>query len=496
MTAQAMETGAQTAAPARLRAVAIGLGLVLAGVIGLERLWLARATPLWFDEAWTLAVATTPDWKSFLHEAYNDTNGPLYYALMRAWRLVAGPSDLALRLPGLMAVALAGALPLMRRTPGLSFEARLTWGAMIFGWWGMGELLAGRCYGPLLAAATFQCIAFARVLEKPSLGRAFEWCAIGAAAMLLQYYAVFLVAAQGLTYLVLKRSQAVKTWPALLAFAPTLGWMAYHFPRLKAFADGAVAWHPKIGLAGAEGLAAYTINPVSPLMTVAVALVLAGALLWRRTGRDEAAAPAREAWAVAISAVAALVLVLVSGMLKPSLTARYMVGFAPGVLLAVLLLARASARAHLAYAALAILYLGAAARPAGLTEALKIGAPYGYEVASDSLMAARVTDVVFVWDHEIVGVMDPASLARVGGVFFQRAGAPVRVSAIAPRPGEDVNRLALAAASGERPGIIWLFNRRGRTAAATHPPAIVQTDPRWTCERVGDDMAGTLACRR
>lgn len=494
MTADAMQTEGRT--PAWLRPAVIGLGLLLAAAVGMERMWLARSTPLWFDEAWTLAVATTPDWKSFLHEAYNDTSGPLYYLLIRAWRLVAGPSDLALRLPGLTAVALAGAAPLIWRIRGLSFEARLTWAALIFGWWGMGELLAGRCYGPLLAAATFQCIAFARLLEKPTLGRAFAWCAIGAAAVLLQYYAVFLVAVQGVAYLAWRRGAAVKTWPALIAFAPTLAWMAYHYPRLKAFADGAVAWHPKIGPIQAVELSAYTVNPVSPLVTAAVVLVLTVGLLWRREARDEPKDPANEPWIVAASGLAALALALVSGMLKPSLTARYMVGLAPGVLLAMVLCARASARAHLVYGLLALLYLGVAARPAGLIEALKIGAPYGYEVGSDSLIAARVTDLVFVWDHEIAGVMDPASLTRAGGVFFQRAGAPVRVTPIAPRPGEDANRLALAAATGDHPGILWLYNRDGRTAARDHPPAITRIDPRWTCERVGDDTAGTLACRR
>lgn len=497
MTAQTLETEAPAPSRAWLRAALIGGLALLAGFVSWERMQLARLTPLWFDEAWTLAVAMTPDWKSFLHEAYNDTNGPLYYLIARLWRMVAGSSDLALRLPGLAAVALAAAAPLLRRTPGLGLEARLTWGAMLFGWWGMGELLAGRCYGPLLAATAFQLIAFARLIEKPSLGRAFEWCAIGAAAILLQYYAVFLVGVQGLTYLALKRGQAARTWPALIAFAPTGAWIAFHLPRLKAFSDTAVAWHPKIGLAGAEGLAAYTVNPASPLAAIAVAVVLAAALLLSRGAKPaEGPEPAREAWIAALTSLAALALILVSGALKPSLTSRYMVGMAPGLLLAILLVARSTARARLAYAALALLYLGIAARPSAYADTLKTGAPYGYEVGSDALIAERVSDLVFVWDHEIAGVMDPASLARVGGVFFQRAGAPVRVTALAPKPGEDPNRLALAAARGDRPGIIWLYNRDGRTAAATHPPAIAKLDPSWTCEHTGDARAGTLTCHR
>ena len=55
---------------------------------------------------------------------------------------------------------------------------------------------------------------------------------------------------------------------------------------------------------------------------------------------------------------------------------------------------------------------------------------------------------------------------------------------------------ALAAADGERPGVIWLYNRRGHTSARLHPPALQAIDPRWRCDRVGDDMVGTLACWR
>ena len=75
---------------------------VAAAVITVERTWLALVQPLWFDEAWTAAVAATPDWRSFLREAYNDVNAPLYYVLMRLWEGLAGPSDFALRAPALL----------------------------------------------------------------------------------------------------------------------------------------------------------------------------------------------------------------------------------------------------------------------------------------------------------------------------------------------------------------------------------------------------------
>jgi hypothetical protein len=103
---------------------------------------------------------------------------------------------------------------------------------------------------------------------------------------------------------------------------------------------------------------------------------------------------------------------------------------------------------------------------------------------------------VFIWDHEATRLMAVSSLQRVGGVFFRRAGDPVAVTALAVRPSDDVNQLALAAAAGQRPGIIWIYNRHGATAARAFPPGIPQIDPRWSCERSGDEMVGTLACYR
>ncbi|MDB5464607.1 MAG: hypothetical protein JWP23_2996, partial [Phenylobacterium sp.] len=254
----------------------VGVAVV---AIGIERTWLAHVQPLWFDEAWTLSVATTPDWKSFVGEAYNDVNAPLYYALMRLWTMAAGASDFALRLPGLLAVIAAGLIPLASRIKGLSLEARLTWGVAIFGWWGVGLFLNGRCYGPLLALSVLQAIAFARLLERPSQRDAWLWCALAAAAVLTQYMAAIPAAAQGLVYLAAFRKQAFRTWPALLAFAPMLGWMAFHAPRLRAFSGADVAWHPLVTPATALQFTAFTVNPSTPLGLALAALLIAATLL-------------------------------------------------------------------------------------------------------------------------------------------------------------------------------------------------------------------------
>ena len=91
------------------------LVLVLCGVFALARLFYAATEPLWFDEAFTLAVISPVDFGTFWREVYLDSNAPGFYLLSRVWTDVFGRSDLALRIPGLVAITLAAALPLLYR---------------------------------------------------------------------------------------------------------------------------------------------------------------------------------------------------------------------------------------------------------------------------------------------------------------------------------------------------------------------------------------------
>jgi len=499
LTATTSTAASRPAGRFRLPAILIALVGLAAAAVGVERAWLALVQPLWFDEAWTLSVATTPDWKSFVAEAYNDVNAPLYYALMRLWTMAAGASDFALRLPGLLAVIAASLIPLASRIKGLSLEARLTWGVTIFGWWGVGLFLSGRCYGPLLALSVLQAIAFARLLERPGRREAWLWCGLAAAAILTQYMAAIPAAAQGLVYLAARRKQALRTWPALLAFAPMLGWMAFHAPRLRAFSGADVAWHPLVTPGTAMQFIAYIVNPSTPFgLPLAAVLIAATLLMTPRppTAPKAAPDPGSHLWLVVGAAVGGLALMLVFGALRPSLTGRYLIPLAPGLLLGLVLCARRSAHPRLAYAALMALYLGVALWPRSFVAGLQEGAPYGYEQASATLMKHGVGQVAFVWDHEATRIEAPASLQRAGEAFFRRAGDPVTVTPVITRPDQDANPLALAAATGPRPGIIWIYNRRGATSAHTFPPRIPALDPRWTCEQVDDSEIGNLACWR
>jgi hypothetical protein len=486
----------RAAAARPLRLVLLALAILAAAAITVERVWLAAVQPLWFDEAWSAFVAMTPDWRGVAHEARVDVNAPLYYALLHAWTAIAGTSDLALRTPGLLAVAAAAALPLALRVRGLAPAGRLALGAIVYGWWGVDVFLAGRCYGLLLALSMLQCLLFAQLLRRPSRRTALAWCVAGSAAILTHYYALIVTLAQGLLYLAAGRGRALRTWPAALAFAPAFGWLAWHAPRLHAFTAGSVAWHSRLDAAQAAAMTGFAFDPANLFVGLGVAALLTPAMLWlsRRTPSD--AAETGHLWLAAAASLAALVLTLASGVLHPSLTGRYLIPAAPGLLLGLVLLAGRTPWPRAAWTALAALYLAAALRPAAFADGLKSQSPYGFETASQSLIAQGVTDVVFAWDHEVTALMPPATLQGLGSVFFRRAGAPVAVEPLVVRPTDDVNAAALAAAHGARPGIIWIYNRAGRTAAAARPPRIAELDPRWRCRRIGDATVGSLACWR
>jgi hypothetical protein len=219
-------------------------------------------------------------------------------------------------------------------------------------------------------------------------------------------------------------------------------------------------------------------------------------MLWlgRRTPSD--AAEAGHLWLAAAASLAALLLTLASGALHPSLTGRYLIPAAPGLLLGVVLIAGRTPWPRAAWTALAALYLAAALRPGAFADGLKSQSPYGFETASQILAQQGVSDAVFAWDHEATRIMPPITLQNLGSVFFRRAGSEIRVNPLVVRPTDDVNAAALAAAQGARPGIIWIYNRAGHTAAAARPPRITELDPRWRCRRIGDETVGSLACWR
>jgi hypothetical protein len=77
------------------------------------RFWHLDREGLWLDELFTARVVTRESWAGLRAELAGDVHPPLYFALLRVWSMVAGTSDVALRLPSV--VAGVATIPLVAR---------------------------------------------------------------------------------------------------------------------------------------------------------------------------------------------------------------------------------------------------------------------------------------------------------------------------------------------------------------------------------------------
>ena len=192
-----------------------GVVLLLAGGYRLGRL------PLWRDEAYTLDATGRPLTRVFAMLAHTDAVNGTYYVLMHGWTAVAGTSAAALRLPSLLAMAVAavitaaigGRLARAGRLPapavtgvvaGLLFTAapQVTRYAQ-----------DARAYGLVTMCATAATYLLLRALAD---GRWRWWAAYGAAitaAGLFNLLACLLVAAHGITVWIARARQQAATAP-------------------------------------------------------------------------------------------------------------------------------------------------------------------------------------------------------------------------------------------------------------------------------------------
>lgn len=446
------------------------------------RLWLGRDLPLWLDETWTAVIIRQPTWQAFWREAWLDCNAPLYYVVMSGWQALAGESNWALRLPSVVFVTLAGLLPAFWRPPDLSREEALTWAALLCLWWpGLAISLDARAYGLLLFVSVAVTIAYARLLERPDLKHALVWCGLGSLAILTHYYAIYLLAVQGVLFMALRRR--FDLWPAALLYVPTFGWLAFHLPRLAEYARPDVAWYEPVSLPAVAGYTAFLLGPgVAAFLFALAAVIVVGGL--RR--RPEPAM----LFIVAASGLLALLLALAVGMVRPSVTARYLVPMAPAILLGLVLLVR---RSQLASIALVGLYFAAFLPVDGHRIRLASRAAYGYERQSEWLMKSRPDHLVFLWDHPAAKILDAGSLRQIGSFFFDRAGTPVETTVLIVGLHEDPNKRLVETATGERPAYLWVYNVARKSAARDYPPHPVKG---WRCMHTHGGPIGIVACAK
>ncbi|MBV8683256.1 MAG: hypothetical protein JO111_10305 [Caulobacteraceae bacterium] len=457
----------------------------------------AASHPLSLDELWTGSIAAQRSFAGFVRDCYLDVNAPLAYLVDWIWTRFAGLSDQALRFPS---VVFASAAPLLALVPSraVPLQVRLIWAAILACWIpGFVFAAEARSYALLLFIGTGSTIAYARLLEEPSLKSAFAWTTASSLLILTHYMSLPLVACQGLGFLLAHRLRAVRAWPSLLAFLPALASLAVHSALLVSFSGRGPAGAAPLRVGELPELVAFVFGGRSSAWILLAWGVASLAIYWLR--RD-ARAPQSEgtsslAWVVPASSIAAVALCLTVSLAHPLVIDRYLTSMAPGVLLAVALAAHRLARGwRLAPAALVALQFGLVV---GLLPAALHPAPgLNLEEAWSYLKAAGVQRLAFFWDSPTAAGGNPDAFAQVGGFLFHREGRPLAVTALIAKPGEDPNPVLALADRRPGAGILWLDQGAAASAARRYPPRIQSLDAAWRCHEFGSPKQHVLACVR
>ena len=183
-------------------------------------------------------------------------------------------------------------------------------------------------------------------------------------------------------------------------------------------------------------------------------------------------------------------------MFRPNFTARYLITFAPALLLGVALYADRSAVLH-RYAPLTLVPMIFIQPLAYLrADRSQINA-FQFQSGSQFLMDAGARKVTLLWDNPTNQAEEPEQMDRVAGFFFRRAGSDVLARSIRLPRGADPNNDLPIAASAPGDGFIWVYDRNvHHTAAILFPPRLDEALFGFQCRSVGDEMSSVLACIR
>lgn len=459
------------------------------------RLQVAADAPLWMDETWSAMIATQPDWAAFWREAWLDCNPPFYYVFLHGWVSVFGDSNAMLRLPSIVFVLAAAALPLIWQPSGLTRSAAAVWAGLILLWpQGLALMLDARGYGLMLLLSVASTLVLAKLLEDLSLQWAVAWVALGTLMFLTHYYAAALVIAQALVLACRYGLGMLRIWPAALLALPGLAWFANHFARLQEYARGDVVWQQTTTAEAALGHVMYVLGAVNLVLFTVIIVIVIAALVQR----DRQSAKPQNLGLVASTAVIGLGIALLIGVAQASLVNRYLVPLIPPAMLGLTFIFQRTARPHLYGAMLLAVFLPPALNAKQASTAAEMRAVYGFERASDFVGKSRADQVVFLWDHPAAKILDRQSLEQLGGYFLRRQGLTIPVRTVIVPESTDANAVLRKTATGASPAVIWLYNRTEQTSARTHPPSFAD-DPAWSCQNPAPDLGlnqqlGAIAC--
>jgi hypothetical protein len=412
------------------------LAAAAAAVVLVLRLAAARGLPLTLDETFTAVITGQSSLADFVREARRDVAAPLYYTIL--WLLPHASSDAGLRVPSWLFVIAAALLPLVWRVPGQSRAAAIAWAALLFLWL-PGAIFAtqARPYSLLFLVATAQTIAFARLIDQPTLRRAFVWTGCASLTMLTHYMGGALGLAQGLLLVVTLRGRAIRLWPSLLVLLLPLAETVTHFRVLFSVATGDANWLPQVSFANLPAYVIYGFGAFAPL-------ALMVALASRYLNRDE---PIPRAAALAsIAGVLAMAILIAAGWGRSLIVDRYLTACAPALMLALVTVA-SGVLARLLLVGIS----GALAIYAAITEPIEVRET-SMEWAAQQLVPFRPQQVKFSLGYKAQHTLAMETRPKLGEYFFRRAGVPTTAELVPTLDGRELVR-----AAGRDSAVMWIF---------------------------------------
>jgi mannosyltransferase len=256
------------------------------------RFGVLRQQSFWFDEAATIDLVHRSFWGMLKAIPNDESTPPLYYALAWGWSKAFGTGELGLRsLSALFGTATvptsyAAARVFVSRRAGL-FAAAIVACSPLLVWYSQ----EARGYALLALLSALSVVAFGRALQEPAARRFAAWAVVACAALGTHYFAVFLVAAEGV-WLVCAHARRRSAW---VAAAATASFSALLFPLARhQNGEDRTDWITGRPLRGRvrEAVQQFVTGQYTPshhaalLAALAAAVLALGALVWLAEGRQ------------------------------------------------------------------------------------------------------------------------------------------------------------------------------------------------------------------
>lgn len=457
-------------------------------------------TPLWLDENFSATIAIQPSIPRLVDWCLNELSGPLYYSLLWAWEKVAGNSNAALRVPSLVFSMAAPAFLLWKGHEDRTI--RNLWALSIALWQpGFGVATEARPYSLMLLLGCVQAVCFLRLMRAPSTTRAAIWAGVSSLAVLTHYHAAVISGIQGISYLVLWRRAALRSWPAVFVLLPMATWMFWHLRMVLDYAGSGNSWYQLLDWREALFVPLFLVGSVVTLIALGFMLpIWAYARFGRYRSTETVLHRPTPEMVLICTGLLSAAFVAGLGLLRPSFSIRYLLPYIGAVSLFIPIVLRDMKRLiPAAPMAIILLMIGSALPPlvGRLSKPLddhRYG--FNFEQPSDWIMRnSNTRTLVYLWDNPTARMGKVEKLADVGGFFFRRQGRPIDV--LIPRYAMNADPspavMALARQRSDT-AIIWAYDTGvPNTSALLHPPRLLQ-DKRWKCRNFGRGSVTVLTC--